>query len=593
MRTKKVIAAAALLVLLGTAAPSLAAPRPNGGDFTCRGSAARVTTGAPLPPSTIEPVVANGPEAPCVAAGNSPAAPAAAGPAQANLLEASTSVTPSDLSSTPPADGDNATATARVTDPAINLAEPFLAEPSSVLGQVSLPALVPVTIGANSLNATASYTCQGGQPVASSSSQVANLSVNGLPVALPSDGAPVDVRLGDLAVLHLNQTLVEPGKITRRALFLDAPLLGVQVVLAEATAGLVGNPCSGEPLAVLTPPGSGPPAVIDVPVGSFSCRASAARLRTQSPLPNALVEPVVANDPDVPCRDDSVELPSPPGLGPLSAQTMRATTTNGNQGSASASVTGATLDLMGASTITLPVVGLPVSLPALGLLTIRADQLSAEAGYTCQGTTPVASSSSKVGRITVNGIPIEVPSGGAPLDVNLGNLATLHLNQTVVEPGKITRRAFVLESALLGFHLVLAEAVADVTGNPCNPSDSQIDPIPLGVGPKAPTERVFVPLGTSRLSGPTGCVGRRFRARVTGSGIASVTYLLDGRRIAVVRGRNTSSVLVDTTKLRVGLHRLATRVTFRPETRLQPASRVLAFSRCTKDAHVKKPLFTG
>jgi hypothetical protein len=367
------------------------------------------------------------------------------------------------------------------------------------------------------------------------------------------------------------------------------------VVLAEATAGLVGNPCSGEPVAVPTPPGSGPPSVLDIPVGSFSCRASAARLRTSSPLPSALVEPVVANDPDVPCRDDSAELPSSTTLGPLSAQAMRATTKNGTQGSASASVTGATLDLMGASTITLPIVNLPVNLPALGLLTVKAESLSAEAAYTCQGTTPVASSSSKVGRITVNGIPIELPSGGAPVDVNLGNLATLHLNQTVVEPGKVTRRAFFLESALLGIHVVLAEAVADVTGNPCNPTGPQTgtNPVPLGAAPTVPTEKVFVPLGTSRLSGPTGCVARSFRARVTGTGIASVTYLLDGRRIAVVRGKNTSSVLVNTAKLRVGLHRLTTRVTFRSETRLQPASRVLAFSRCTKDSHVKKPLFTG
>ena len=592
MRTRKVIAAAAALVLLGAAAPSLAAPRPNGGDFTCRASAARVTTGAPLPSGTIEPVVANGPETPCVTANSSLSAPTTVGPVQASFLEASTSVSPGDLSSAPPADGDNATATARVTDPAIDLAQP-----SSVslpaLGQVSLPAVVPLTIRANALAATASYTCQSGQPVPSSTSQVVNLSVNGLPVALPSDGAPVHVRLGDLAVLHLNQTLVEPGKITRRALFLEAPLLGVHVALAEATAGLVGNPCSGEPVAVPTPPGSGTPSVIDVPVGSFSCRASAARLRTRSPLPSVLVEPVVANDPDVPCRDDSAELPGQTRLGPLSLQAMRATTRNGDQASASASVSDVTLDLMGASTITLPVVNLPVNLPALGLLTIRAELLNAEARYTCQGTTPVPSSASRVGRITVNGIPIEVPSGGAPLDVNLGNVATLHLNQTVVEPGKITRRAFVLESALLGIHLVLAEAVADVTGNPCNPGGPQALLIPLGASPKTPTQKVFVPLGTSRLSGPTGCVRRRFRASVTGSGIASVTYLLDGRRISVARARNTSSVIVDTARLRVGRHRLTARVTFRPETRLRPASRVLTFSRCTKDAHVKKPLFTG
>lgn len=46
-------------------------------------------------------------------------------------------------------------------------------------------------------------------------------------------------------------------------------------------------------------------------------------------------------------------------------------------------------------------------------------------------------------------------------------LATLRINATINEPGRITRRAIWLDNAILP-DVIVGEAIADYTGNPCS-----------------------------------------------------------------------------------------------------------------------------
>ena len=46
-------------------------------------------------------------------------------------------------------------------------------------------------------------------------------------------------------------------------------------------------------------------------------------------------------------------------------------------------------------------------------------------------------------------------------------LATLRINATINEPGRITRRAIWLDNAILP-DVIVGEAIADYSGNPCS-----------------------------------------------------------------------------------------------------------------------------
>ena len=210
------------LFLLTLAAPAAGAPRPGGADFSCKASAIRVATKVPAA-LTVEPFVANAADAPCVAENAGLIDPTTVGPVTADVVSATTSLTPENLAAAPPAEGDNATARASVTNPAI-----------------ALPGLA---ISAAVLTATASYTCQGGQPVPGGAPQVTNLVINGNSVTVPP--GPLTIPLGPLGSLELNQTVQEPNRITTRAFNLTTPV--VDIVIAEATADIAGNPCAAPP----------------------------------------------------------------------------------------------------------------------------------------------------------------------------------------------------------------------------------------------------------------------------------------------------------------------------------------------------------
>ena len=100
--------------------------------------------------------------------------------------------------------------------------------------------------------------------------------------------------------------------------------------------------------------------------------------------------------------------------------------------------------------------------------------------------------------------------------------------------------------------------------------------------------------GTARLLGPTGCTARAFRARVRGTKVARVVYILDGRVVSTLRHTNyhkTFAVRVDPRRLSLGVHRLVAQVTFRRGSGTKPKTFRLSFQRCSRA--LRAPRFTG
>lgn len=138
---------------------------------------------------------------------------------RARALEAHTSLTPDDLILNPPADGDNATAAARVEWTRI--------------------AATLVTIEIGVITAKASVTCVGGTPVFDSSSHVAGLRINGANIEVGSGPLTIPLLIGSL---RLNSTTQTATTITRQAVVLDTLL--TDVVIGEAKANIERNPCT-------------------------------------------------------------------------------------------------------------------------------------------------------------------------------------------------------------------------------------------------------------------------------------------------------------------------------------------------------------
>jgi hypothetical protein len=91
---------------------------------------------------------------------------------------------------------------------------------------------------------------------------------------------------------------------------------------------------------------------------------------------------------------------------------------------------------------------------------------------------------------------------------------------------------------------------------------------------------------SSKLTGPSGCVGRIVKARVTGQGIMKTTFRLDGKRVKTVAG--PGSFRVRTATLREGVHRIKARVVLSGA----PArTHVVSFQRCVAKRIV--PRFAG
>ena len=99
--------------------------------------------------------------------------------------------------------------------------------------------------------------------------------------------------------------------------------------------------------------------------------------------------------------------------------------------------------------------------------------------------------------------------------------------------------------------------------------------------------------GSSRLSGPSGCVRKPFKAIVRGSRIARVTFFRDGKRIKAIKakpGQRRFVVRVKPSK-RPGVHRITARVVYRSASGTRARTLRLSYQRCARQ--VVRPRFTG
>ena len=100
--------------------------------------------------------------------------------------------------------------------------------------------------------------------------------------------------------------------------------------------------------------------------------------------------------------------------------------------------------------------------------------------------------------------------------------------------------------------------------------------------------------GAANLVGPTGCIGKAFNARVRGSKIATVTFVLDGKIVKRVTNKTNASLIqlrVNPKRLKIGVHRLVVNITFQAGSGTKPKTIRLSFQRCARK--LAKPRFTG
>ncbi len=101
--------------------------------------------------------------------------------------------------------------------------------------------------------------------------------------------------------------------------------------------------------------------------------------------------------------------------------------------------------------------------------------------------------------------------------------------------------------------------------------------------------------GVAKLLGPTGCTAKAFNARVRGTQLASVVFVLDGKVIKRVRVKTAKSTTValrvNPAKLKIGVHRMVVNITFKSGSGTRPKTMRLSFQRCAKK--LAAPRFTG
>ncbi|WP_344313439.1 Calx-beta domain-containing protein [Fodinicola feengrottensis] len=190
--------------------------------------------------------------------------------------------------------------------------------------------------------------------------------------------------------------------------------------------------------------------------GTFSCRSSVIRI--------ASTEPVVANGPDAPCRDDHqtvARVNVSAGLISVQANGLDALTDQqpndltgagpaaGDNGSAKATLASVTI-VAAAQTVK---------------LTVVQSQAQVECVAGPSGLAPKLTSSSKVTGVSIDGVPVTVGSG--PVDIPLV-IGTLHINNTVTTGTSVTQRAVYLHTLLTD--VVVAESKADFHGTSAHPA---------------------------------------------------------------------------------------------------------------------------
>ena len=102
------------------------------------------------------------------------------------------------------------------------------------------------------------------------------------------------------------------------------------------------------------------------------------------------------------------------------------------------------------------------------------------------------------------------------------------------------------------------------------------------------------PAGSASIFGPHAPVTGPFDVVVSGTPIASVTFLVDGRQRATVKakpGRTKFKITIDPRKQRRGVHRVTARITFKRTSSRRTTTRRIIYRRATPGP--RAPRFTG
>jgi hypothetical protein len=120
------------------------------------------------------------------------------------------------------------------------------------------------------------------------------------------------------------------------------------------------------------------------------------------------------------------------------------------------------------------------------------------------------------------------------------------------------------------------------------PGGQSVTPPPAAGGGVLPET---IASGRARLRGPSGCLRRAFRARVSGRSIRSVAFYVDGRLVKRFGKRARYSIKVRPARLGFGRHQVMARVRFVRASGTQARTLRLTFRRCARQAVT--PRFTG
>jgi Ca2+-binding RTX toxin-like protein len=242
----------------------------------------------------------------------------------------------------------------------------------------------------------------------------------------------------------------------------------------------------------------------------FGCRASAEAVRN-SPIP--ATEPFVANRALTPCATDSAGISSGQALGP---NTSGATATAGPGGAFTFSSTSqdtSTGPVAPGATALIKLQGGSISTTGSAISLVGPAQ--AQTSYTCQNGAVVASASSTLTAVNINGSTVSAPSTGRT--VSLPGGGSLSINEEIQTGNSLTER-------LLDLHLpgaadvIVGEAeVTQSSANPCAGTAGDTSPS-LGACPKGSTLNAAGDECVIVLSGAGGGAGNGAGGAGGGSG---------------------------------------------------------------------------
>ncbi|MGH2773623.1 MAG: choice-of-anchor P family protein, partial [Actinomycetota bacterium] len=182
-------------------------------------------------------------------------------------------------------------------------------------------------------------------------------------------------------------------------------------------------------------------------------------------------EPFVANPPDAPCADDNAGGASAPELLPepssIGATTLRALTAQSpddlESGPPDANDVGEAESSVQ-----------QIEANVAGIVKISAEVVTANASVHCVPGSggqlrPTLDGASSVGALSINGEPVDLAPETTEIPLPLA-LGTIHINREVETASSLTRQGLWIE--VMGAEIVVAEVIADFSGNPCTAGQS-------------------------------------------------------------------------------------------------------------------------